>query len=260
MEDKGHIQSHEYVQSKIKELSGPWTVFSYKVLLPSEPDRCFGACTWSSLSITPPAVKTDWTSLLKVERQKSDCKSRKHTPSGIQTGDETSRVVFSSTETVQSIATKRQPSFAVHSVSHNLVQNPNSHGPVHSPEFHVSQLPYNRLVIHTWEGANPMRKHLPRGGQKVKSYPHSQTHGDTRACERSYTTPTTPSNLYCRSSWGDFMMSSTTAWTGIIPRHTNQLARSRSVGAGLVPKPPGSGNSGTRLGLFCVTRGCDAFT
>jgi len=35
--------------------------------------------------------------------------------------------VFSSTETVLSTAgTKKQPSFAVHSITHNLVQNPQS--------------------------------------------------------------------------------------------------------------------------------------
>jgi len=41
------------------------------------------------------------------------------------------------TKTVQSTGTKRQPSFAEHSVSHNSVQHPiqiTVHGPVHSPE------------------------------------------------------------------------------------------------------------------------------
>ena len=52
---------------------------------------------------------------------------RKHVPSGIQTGDETAWVAFSATETVQS--TKRQPSFAAHSLL--IIYSP--HGPVHSP-------------------------------------------------------------------------------------------------------------------------------
>jgi len=48
--------------------------------------------------------------------------------------------VFSSTETVLSTAgTKRQPSFAVHTITHNLVQNPAMvQSTVHSPSLTIS--------------------------------------------------------------------------------------------------------------------------
>jgi len=51
---------------------------------------------------------------------------------GIQTGDETAFLA----QKQFSPQAQRQPSFAVHSVSHNSVQNPvqsTVHGPVHSP-------------------------------------------------------------------------------------------------------------------------------
>jgi len=84
---------------------------------------------------------------LPKESRSQKWKSREHTPSGIQTGDETAWVVFSSTETVQSIITKRQPSFAVNSVSHHLVQiTVHFQSTVHSPGFTISLQPVGSLM------------------------------------------------------------------------------------------------------------------
>ena len=112
---------------------------------------------FSIVSVPPLVNKTELQSseLILISRSAKSLAaiSRKHTPSGIQTGDKTAWVVFSSTETVQSTGRKREPLFVEHSVIiwskipselQSMVQST-----VQSPGFTNTCLTHGSYVVRT---------------------------------------------------------------------------------------------------------------